>query len=294
MPRQTRKPASLDDVLRSLDDLAERLETVAPRPRGGAAYKQRSWLKAEIKDGQIHLTVECSTQINEFIANRWRLLTEAEGLEKMEDRSYLLDSFDPIEELDQYLSPFWGHYDDLHFAQVLFQAAVSESIDRKPWRAYVDEYRDVPRRVSSEDRFLADIEAWARREEPQDVVRLRKAGEAALRLDVRAMRKVLAPMLARDAEQVEQESHELHAHLDLDDSPSPRQPALEQQRLQPRARGSTAVEKGKVRDADDPRTRKEREKAIAATVAELKAKNRERARSTPSPKKDAELQPGKS
>jgi len=79
--------------------------------------------------------------------------TEAEGLEKMEDRSYLLDSFDPIEELDQYLSPFWGHYDNLHFAQVLFQAAVSEWIDRKPWRAYVDEYRDVPRRVSSEDRF---------------------------------------------------------------------------------------------------------------------------------------------
>src|SRR4051794_24363641 len=111
MPRQTRKPPSLDDVLRSLDDLAERLETVVARPPRGAPYKQRSWLKAEIKDGQIHLTVECSTQINEFITNRWRLLTEAEGLERMEDRSYLVDSFDPIEELEQYLSPFWCHYD---------------------------------------------------------------------------------------------------------------------------------------------------------------------------------------
>lgn len=281
MPHQGRKPASLDDVLRSVEDLAERLETVAPRPPAGAADKPRSWLKAAINDGQIHLTVECSTQINEFIANRWRLLTEAEGLEKMEDRSYLLNSFDPIEELDQYLSPFWAHYDDLHYAQVLFQAAVSEWIDRKPWRAYVDEYRDVPRRVSSKDQFLADIETWARREEPQDLARLRKAGEAALRLDVRAMRKVLAPMLARDGDQVEQVSRELHARLDVDDDRSASHSALDQAPVQ-------------QREPDDQRTRREREKAIAAAVAELKAKNRERARSASAQMKDATRKPGKS
>lgn len=273
MPRQTRKPASLDDVLRSVEDLTERLETVAPRPPGGAD-KPRSWLKAAINDGRIHLTVECSTQINEFIANRWRLLTEAEGLEKMEDRSYLLDSFDPIEELDQYLSPFWAHYDDVHFAQVLFQAAVSEWMDRKPWPAYFDEYRDVPRRVSSEDRFIADIETWARREEPQDVARLRKAGEAALRLDVRAMRKVLAPMLARDAEQVERDSSDGRAKPDVDDSEPASHSALGQEPVQ-------------QREADDRRTRKEHEKAIAAAVADLKAQNRARARSASSRKKEA-------
>jgi hypothetical protein len=281
MLRPARKPASLDDVLRSVEDLAERLETVAPRPPGGAAHKQRSWLKAEIKEGEIRLTVECSTQINEFIANRWRLLTEAEGLEKMEDRSYMLDSFDPIEELDQYLSPFWAHYDDLHFAQVLFQAAVSEWIDRKPWRAYVDEYRDVPRRVSSQDLFLADIETWARREELQDVARLRKAGEAALRLDVRAMRKMLAPMLAQDAEQVERESREGRGCLTMDESQRASHSALDQEPVQ-------------QSEANDRRARKEREKAIAAAVAELKAKNRERARSGASPKKDADHRRAKS
>lgn len=224
----TRTPTSLDDVLRSIEDLAERLETVAPRPPGRATDKPRSWLKAAIKDGQIHLTVDCSTEISEFIANRWRLLTEAEGLEKIEDRSYLLESFDPIEELDQYLSPFWAHYDDLHFAQV----AVSEWVDRKPWRAYADEYRDVPRRVSSADIFLADIETWARREEPTNVARLRKAGEAALRLDVRAMRKVLAPMLAQDAEQVERESGEGRGDLKMDETEPAAGAVLDQEPVQ--------------------------------------------------------------
>lgn len=294
MLRASRKPASLDDIRRGLDDLAERLETVAPRPPAAATDKPRIWLKAAIDDGQIHLTVDCSTQINEFIANRWRLLTEAEGLEKMEDRSYMLDSFDPIEELDQYLSPFWAHYDDLHFAQVLFQAAVSEWIDRKPWRAYVDAYRDVPRRVSSKDQFLADIETWARREEPQHVARLRKAGEAALRLDVRAIRKVLAPMLERDGDQVEQESRELHTHLELDDPLSARDSSSEHRRLAPRGHGSPVAESGNEMEANDRPSRKQREKTIAAAVAELKAKNRKRARSASSPKKNTDRQPGKS
>lgn len=269
MDRPKRKPTSLDDVLRSVEDIAERLETVAPRRPGRALDKPRSWLKVAIKDGQIHLTVDCSTEINEFIANRWRLLTEAEGLEKMEDRSYLLESFDPIEELDQYLSPSWAHYDDLHFAQVLFQAAISEWVDRKPWRAYADEYRDVPRRVSSADLFLSDIETWARREEPAHVARLRKAGEAALRLDVRAMRKVLAPMLAQDAEQVERESGE----------------DLKRDEMEPAAGPVPDQEPVQQHEANERRARKEREKAIAASVAELKAKNRERARSGASLKK---------
>ncbi len=56
--------------------------------------------------------------------------------------------------------------------------------------------------------------------------------------------------------------------------------ALEQEPLQPRVDGSVTVAKGKEIEANDRRTRKEREKALAATVAEMKAKNRERARTT--------------
>lgn len=293
MPRQRRKPASLDDVLRSVDDLAERIETVAPRSPSVGEYNQGSSLQAAISDGQLRVTVECWTPINKFIANRWQLLTEAEGLTRMEDRSYVGRSFDPVEELDQYLHPFWGHYDDLHFAQLLFQAAVSEWIDRKPWRGYVDDDREMPRRVSSEDRFLADIETWARQEEPEDVGRLRKAGQAALRLDVRAMRKVLAPMLARDEKQSEQEGRELRAILDVDDSPSARDSAREQESAQPRGGLPTADPRSQV-EGNDVRARKAREKALAATVAELKKSNRARARAATSPQKDARRQPNKS
>lgn len=72
-----------------------------------------------------------------------------------------------------------------------------------------------------------------------------------------------------------------------------RQFALEQEPLQRRADGSPTVEKGKEIEANDRRTRSEREKALAATVAELKAKNRERARSASSAKNDPDRKPGK-
>ena len=125
---------------------------------------------------------------------------------------------------------------------------------------------------------------WAsyapRREEPQDVARLRKAGEAALRLDVRAMRKVLAPMLARDSEQAERESRDGRAHLDADDSQPTSHPALDHEPMK--------------QSEDGRRARKEREAAIASTVADLKAKNRERARSGASPRKATDRQPSKS
>jgi len=55
---------------------------------------------------------------------------------------------------------------------------------------------------------------------------------------------------------------------------------LEQEPLQARVEGSTTVVKGKEIESNDRRTRQEREKALASTVAELKAKNREKARAS--------------
>lgn len=85
------------------------------------------------------------------------------------------------------------------------------------------------------------------------------------------MRKVLAPMLAQDAEQVERESGEGRGDLKMDETEPAAGAVLDQEPVQ-------------QHEANDRRARKEREKAIAVSVAELKAKNRERARSGASPK----------
>lgn len=64
-----------------------------------------------------------------------------------------------------------------------------------------------------------------------------------------------------------------------------RQFALEQEPLQPRVQGSLTVEKGKEIEANNRQAQKKRDRTLAAAVAELKAKNRKRARSAAVPDK---------